>query len=137
VGYNLKNTKSGFEPIPSDRYTIKVNEASVGPHVKNGTEAGERIELVCHITEGKFANRKVWDYIYLPAATWKARQILEACKSNLINNADVDAQVIATELIGAEYSAWIESTLTGDGKNRTNLSDYKATEDIDMPSILK
>ena len=135
MGYNLKATKKAFDPVKDDRYTLKVETTKVEPHEKNGVE-GERIEITYRIVDGEFENRKVWDYIYLPWALWKARNILECGGSDMANSEDVTADGIAGALTGLQVSAYLETT-KGDNDNfRTNVKEYKPVEG-DMPSLLK
>ena len=124
MGYNLKATKKAFDPITADRYTLKVESTKVEPHLKNG-EDGEKIEIVYRVVGGDFENRKVWDYVYLPWTAWKARTILEAGGSKMSEAEDITADAIAQSLMGLEVSAYIESNKTEDGKDRTNVKEYK------------
>jgi hypothetical protein len=134
VGYNLKATKKAFDPIPDDRYTLKVETTKVEPHEKNGV-TGEKIEITYRICGGEFENRKVWDYVYLPGALWKARAILEAGENLLAESEDVTADVIASALMGLQVSAFLETTLGENGNLRTNVKEYKPIKG-DLPGIL-
>jgi hypothetical protein len=123
-GYNLKATKKSFDPIATDRYTLLVETTEVTPHSKDGTD-GHKIAVVFRVVGGEFENRKVWDYIYLPWTAWKARTILEAGGSTLADSENITADGIAAALLGVQVSAWVESSKNDEGKDRTNLKEYK------------
>ncbi len=133
--YNLKATKRSFDPLPTDRYTMKVESTEVDPHTKDGTE-GHKITVVFRVVGGEFENRKLWDYIYLPWTAWKARTILEAGGSTLADAENITADGIAAALLGAEVSAWVESSKSDEGKDRTNLKEYKSVAG-DMPALMR
>lgn len=135
MGYNLKATKKTFDPVEDNRYKLKVEATKIEPHEKNGTE-GEKIEVTYKIMDGEFANRKVWDNIYLPWTAWKARTILEAGGSDMAAAEDVTAEGIANALIGLEVSAYIETSKTEGGSIRTNVKEYRPV-DGDIPGILQ
>lgn len=135
MGYNLKATKKSFDPIPTDRYTLKIESTKVEDHEKNG-EMGEKVEITYRIVGGDFDNRKVWDYLYLPWVAWKARTILEAVgKLDVADSEDVTAQSIADALVGGEVSAFLETELGTNGNPRTNVKEYKSVAG-DIPGIL-
>ena len=135
-GYNLKATKKSFDPIATDRYTLKVESTNVEPHTTKSGEVGEKIEVIFRVVGGEFENRKVWEYIYTPATLWKARTILEAGGSTLSESENITADGIAAALLGIEVSAWIESTKTDDDKIRTNLKEYKPVGG-DMSALMR
>jgi hypothetical protein len=125
VNYNLKATKKAFDPIADDRYTLKVESTDVEPHSKNNID-GHKISITYRVVGGEFDNRKVWDNIYLPAAAWKARTILEKGGSDLFSSEDISAQNIADALVGLEVSAYLENSKSESGADRTNVKDYTA-----------
>ena len=133
--YNLKATKKSFDPINTDRYVLKVESTKVDAHTKDGV-VGHKIEVVFRVVDGEFENRKVWDYIYLPWTAWKARTILEASGSTLADSENITADGIAAALLGAEVTAWVESTKSEEGKDRTNLKEYKPVAG-DMPALMR
>jgi hypothetical protein len=136
VGYNLKATKKAFDPIPADRYTLKVESAEAAPYEKDG-KTGERVEITYRIVGGSMDNRKVWDNIYLPMVAWKARAILDAGGSDMANAEDITADGIAEALIGLEVSAYIESSKIENSDNfRTNVKEYKPVH-ADESSFLR
>lgn len=135
VTYNLKATKKGFDPIESNRYTLRVEATKIEPHVKNEV-VGERIEITFRIVGTEFENRKVWDNVYLPQTLWKARTILEAGKSSLAMSEKITANEIANALTGLEVSAYVESTRSDDDKPRVNISKYTPVGG-DMPSLFQ
>lgn len=134
-GYNLKATKKTFDPLPTDRYTLKVESTEVDTHTKDGT-VGHKIAITFRITNGEYENRKVWDYVYLPWTAWKARTILEAGQNDLSDSENITAEGIAAALIGCEVSAWVETSQSEDGKPRTNLKEYKPVGG-DMPALMR
>ena len=125
MGYNLKATKKAYDPIADDRYTLKVEATEVEPYSKNNID-GHKISVTYRVIGGEFDGRKVWDNIYLPAAAWKARMILEKGGSDLFSSEDITAQSIADALIGLEVSAYLENSKTDAGTDRTNVKEYQS-----------
>lgn len=132
MGYNLKETKSGFDPLPADRYTLYIESTKVEPHSKNNVD-GERIEIVYKVSHPDFKNRKIWDYIYLPQAPWKARTILEAIgRIDVADSDNVTSQMIASALSGGALTAYIMSEMGTNGKPQSKISDYKPIEGLNL-----
>lgn len=124
MGYNMTETKSGFDPIPSDRYTFIVDSATAEEYSKDGKD-GHHIEVAMHIADGAFAKRKVWDHIYLPGALWRARQVLQAAgKTAETVSSNIEAADIAAALMGTTFSAWLESSKGTNGSPRNDLKEY-------------
>ena len=121
----MTKTKSGFDPIASDRYTFHVDDASAEAYSKNNVD-GHHIELTLHIVDGTFVNRKVWDHIYLPGALWRARQVLQAAgKTAELQDKNLEASGIAMALVGTEFSAWLEASKGTNDAPRYDLKEYK------------
>ena len=124
--YNLKQAKSGFDTIPDDRYTLKIDGVTVTPHKKDATE-GHRFEVTFTIADGDFKGRKCWDNVYLPWATWKMYALLEAGGSPEIGDESATPEKIATALEGlGVISAYLATEMGTNGKPRTNVTDYKS-----------
>lgn len=125
MGYDMQKTKSGFDPITSDRYTFHVDDASAEAYSKNNVD-GHHIELTLHIADGTFINRKVWDHIYLPGALWRARQVLQAAgKATEAASKNIEASDIAIALVGTEFTAWLEASKGTNDAPRYDLKEYK------------
>lgn len=125
----MNETKTGFDPIPSDRYTFVVDSASAEEYTKvdkdGNSQNGHHIEIALHIADGPFAKRKVWDHIYLPGALWRARQVLQAAgKTAEATSSSIEADGIAGALVGTTFSAWVETTKGNNGSPRYDLKDY-------------
>lgn len=127
MGYNLQETKKAFDPLPADRYTLKIESTRVESHQKGETK-GERIEITYRIVDGSFANRKVWENVYVPWALWKARGILEAGNSKAATSPDITADGIAKEMMGLEMTAYIETEIGEQDKIRTNVREHRPIE---------
>lgn len=123
----MTETKSGFDPIPSDRYTFTVTSAKAEEKVTKDGDPGHHIELTLHIAEGPFAKRKVWDHVYLPGAKWRLKSILQAAGlPDLANSKSLEAQASADALVGTSFSAWLESSVGTNGSPRNDLKEYTA-----------
>lgn len=132
VEYNLKASKTGYDPLPNDRYTLYIKSTKIEPHVKNDV-TGERIEIVYEVSHPDYPNRKLWDYIYLPQAPWKARTLLEAIgRLDVADSEKVTATSIAAALIGGTLSAYVTYEMGTSGKMLAKISDYKPLEDINL-----
>ena len=125
VGENSQNTD--FQPLPEDRYNVKITAAEVGT-TKNDNEM---ITVTFDVIEGKYTNRKLWSNFTLTEKAFVyLYSLLKAIGSDLISSEDVETAEIAKELVGGQCSvmANIESN-TQTGKPRNTVSNYKSVEE--------
>lgn len=128
--YKLKEASKGFDPVPENRYVLTVENVSVSDHIKDETK-GHRFEVTFHIKDGKLAGRKVWDNLYLPWSNWKMFALLEAGGSDEANSNNATPESIAAALHGLEVSAFLKTTKSTTGKDRTEVSDYKSLTEVE------
>ncbi len=125
VGENAGNTD--FQPLPEDRYNVKITAAVVGATKNNN----EMITVTFDVVEGKYTNRKLWSNFTLTEKAFVYLfSLLKAIGSDLIDSEDVETDDIAKALVGGQCSvmASIESN-TQTGKPRNTVSSFKSLEE--------
>jgi hypothetical protein len=128
MGINLKDIKTGGEPVTEGRYTVTVEKAELTT-AKSGNPT---INVTFKIEDGPFAGRFLWDnFTLVQNSFWKLKGLLEAAKSDLTQESDVSEQEIAQRLEGLRVSVFATPGLTNTGNAKSVLSDYTA---VDAPA---
>ncbi len=133
MGVNFKKVgeaagNTDFQPLPEDRYNVKISAATVGTTKNNH----EMITVTFDVTEGKYTNRKLWSNFTLTEKAYVyIYSLLKAVGSDLIDSEDVDTSGISTALVGGQCSVMVTiETNTQNGKPRNLVSNFKSLEEV-------
>lgn len=129
MGINLKKIgedagNTDFEPLPEDRYNVKITAAAIGKTKKDN----DMITVTFDVIEGKYTNRKLWSnftltdkaYVYLYS-------LLRATGSTLLDNEDVTKEEITKSLVNGKCSVMVSiDTNTLNNKPRNVVANFKS-----------
>lgn len=124
-----KEAGTGYDPIPEDRYTLKVEEAKQ-VKTKDGTKDMLKVTFVVDDAKSKFKNRKLWHQITMtPKSKIVLFSFLKALQSPLIESEkDVSLEDIIADIQGRSLSAFVEVSLTTTGKEVNSAKEFKPVE---------
>lgn len=127
MGYNLKDAGgSSFSPLPTNRYTLKVEKAEVATSA-NGNEV---IRLQFSVCDGDHKGRFCFDnLVFTDNSLWKVRTLLEKVGSDLIGKTDVSPAQVATALMGKQLSVYVEKGFNNKGSEINTLKEYQSVSD--------
>lgn len=121
-----QTTTTDFEPLPEDRYTLRVEKAEKSP-TKAG---GEKISTTFVVESGeltklKFKGRKIWHNFNIGGkSNIYLYNFLKAINSPLIDNDNITIETIIIEMQGKVVTALAEPGKTLAGKDTSNLSRF-------------
>ena len=125
IGEKADNTD--FQPLPEDRYNVKITEAKTAK-TKNDNDM---ITVTFDVTDGDFTNRKLWSNFTLTEKAYVyIYTLLKAVGSNLIDEEDVTIEDISKALIGGKCSVMTGIETGTNGKPRNTISNYKSLEEV-------
>ncbi len=126
-----QTTTTDFEPLPEDRYTLRVEKAEKSPTKAGGekitttfiVESGE-------LTKAKFKGRKIWHNFNIGGkSNIYLYNFLKAINSPLIDNDNISIETIMIEMQGKVVTALAEPGKTPTGKDTSNLSKFVGVTD--------
>ena len=94
VRVNLKGVNTGFAPVPSGAYLVKVDKIE---------EANGGWKWWLKITEGQYTNRILWvNTNWLPQSLWVIKGLLAAIDVDLVEEADGSLALESDNYVGCE-----------------------------------
>lgn len=124
-----KESGTGYDPIPEDRYTLKVEKAEQ-VKTKDGSKDMLKVTFTVADEKSKFKNRKLWHQITM---TDKSKIVvfsfLKALQSPLIESEkNISLEEIIEDIQGRSLSAFVEISVLNNGKEVNSAKEFKPIE---------
>lgn len=121
MGINLRDIKTGSEPVPEGRYNVIVDKAELAVSEKGN----QTINVTFKITDGDYEGKLLWDtFTLIQNSYWKLKAFLDATGSDLTKEDDIPEIEIAQRMKGLKVSVAATPALTNKGNPKTVLSNY-------------
>lgn len=72
VNFNLEDVKSSFEPLPADKYPVRLMKQEL----TTASSGNPMIKIEWEVTDGEYTGRKIFDNVVL-TVDWKVKQYAE------------------------------------------------------------
>jgi hypothetical protein len=128
----VSKQQNDFDPLPEDRYTLKVIE---GKYDLSKIKKTPQIALTLEVISEKYKNRKLWhNFTWTDKAAPVIYSFLKAIKSPLHDADNVEPEQLATGVVGGVFSAFVEIELTPSGNKRNKISRFNPVEGGEVPT---